>query len=241
MSTARIELHWAAQVVAAAADAWLDRRPDDSHTAMRWQSPRMLGEPIGDVVLGLDLPAFAIIAMHGSRVDAFPLAGTTLADAMAWADRQLGTPRGIHLRDYDMPNSAVATGAPFGEHGAALVELVRWYDLGLEVVQAAASPVRIWPHHFDLGAIIELDASRQIGLGLSPGDRYYDEPYFYVTPSPLHDAAFPPLAGGGTWRQDGWVGAVLTASTIGADPRRAHEFMRSALAAARSMLAPRPR
>jgi hypothetical protein len=44
-------------------------------------------------------------------------------------------------------------------------------------------------HHFDLATLTTLparnaDATGYVGVGLSPGDEYYDEPYFYVSVYP---------------------------------------------------------
>ena len=51
--------------------------------------------------------------------------------------------------------------------------------------EPAMSDARIWPHHFDLGALLPIGDGRAIGLGLSPGDGAYDEPYFYTSPYPV--------------------------------------------------------
>lgn len=227
---ARLELHYAAQVVAACADAWLPIRADDGHTAMEWERPRMIGalSPSG-IAIGVDVEAFAIIGFDARRQDvSFPLAGKTLVQALLWADSRYGTPRGAHLRDYDLPVSPLRTGATFAGYPEQLAELARWYQLGHEVV-AAVSPVegiRIWPHHFDLGAIVD-----GVGVGLSPGDRYYDEPYFYVTPR-TGDTRVPALPAG-TWRTDEWSGAVLTSTEVGDDAAKAREFVAAALVALR--------
>ena len=80
-----------------------------------------------------------------------------------------------------------------------------------------------------------LDATSEIGIGLSPGDKYYAEPYLYVTPYPIaKDARFPELPGG-IWRREGWTGAVLRGSEIaaGADP---HGFLRAAVEAGRIVI-----
>ncbi len=207
---------------------------------MRWVHPSLIGEPTADGIrIGVRAIDLAILAVHPGHTATFPLPGRTLADAMAWADRELGPPRGAHLRAYDLPASPIAEGAPFVGHEPELAELARWYDLGLDVLGGVTATriteARVWPHHFDLGAIIYLDAAsdtRQIGVGLSPGDDHYAEPYFYVTPSPIATPARPPLAGGGFWRTEGWTGAVLTASKC-TDPRA---FMASAVEAARAIL-----
>ena len=227
---ARLELHYAAQVVAACADAWLPVRADDSHTAMEWERPRLIGElaPSG-IAIGVDVEAFAIIGFDARRRDvSFPLAGKTLAQALLWADSRYGTPRGAHLRDYDLPVSPLRTGATFVGYPEQLAALSRWYELGHQVVTVVAprDGIRIWPHHFDLGAIVD-----GVGVGLSPGDRYYDEPYFYVTPR-TGDARAPNLPAG-HWRTDEWTGAVLTATEIGDDPQRAHAFVAAAVRALR--------
>jgi hypothetical protein len=241
---ARIELHWAAQVLGAAADGWLEHRADDSHTAMTWASPILRGERASSgVSVGLDVATFALVAFDGDEQrEVFPLVGRTLAESMQWVDRRFGAPRGIHARDYDMPESPIATGAAFTGGTAALVP---WNDLGLAVLRAAitgdvrATAIRAWPHHFDLGAILYLDTesdAAQLSIGLSPGDRSYAEPYFYATPYPLADRPLPSLAGGGVWRREGWTGAVLTASALHED-RQAFEFMTSAIAGGKAMIA----
>lgn len=182
------------------------------------------------IAIGVDVEAFAIIGYDARRRDvSFPLAGKTLAQALVWADGRYGTPRGAHLRDYDLPVSPLRTGATFVGYPEQLAALARWYELGHEVLGeiAPAGDIRIWPHHFDLGAIVD-----GVGVGLSPGDRFYDEPYFYVTPR-TGDTRVPVLPSG-QWRSEDWTGAVLTATAIGDDAARAHAFVTAALNALRS-------
>src|SRR5262249_4520783 len=137
---------------------------------------------------------------------------------------------------------------PFPAARAWLGELGGWFASGGAGLRDVAAPFLVWPHHFDLGTIVFLDPpgehARQIGVGMSPGDGSYAEPYFYVTPFPIADGVpWPPLAGGGVWRRQGWKGAVLTASVLvaagDASARRGHarEFLSSALAGARHVIA----
>src|SRR5438552_7621027 len=110
---ARIQLHWAAQVLSAAADRWLQALPNDGHTNMTWSSDT--GALIGHAVasglqLALAVHDFELRAVLGGRtLAALALTGQTLAEAMRWADAQLaagggGPARGIQARDYDMPD-----------------------------------------------------------------------------------------------------------------------------------------
>jgi hypothetical protein len=258
---ARLQAHWAVQVIAAAGDGWLAKREDDSHTAMTWDPAlgALLGEPApSGLAVGVAIETLSLVAVRdGKSIAALPLVDRTLADALAWADGQhasaAGTPtRGIAVRTYDMPEAPVRAGAAFTADRGALGELAAWYAIGVEALRDVVSgpgavPLRVWPHHFDLGTIMFLDRAgdhaRQIGAGLSPGDGSYAEPYFYITPYPIAEAAhWAPLAGGGVWHREGWTGAVLTASVIvaakDADARRTlvGEFVDSAIAGARAVI-----
>ena len=110
--------------------------------------------------------------------------------------------------------------------------------------------MRCWPHHFDLATLVSVPGgapgdARTIGVGLSPGDGSYAEPYFYVTPWPSPDSpALPELPAGADWHRTGWFGAVLTATAIfhdagGSPPTRARmvrEFLDVASRASRVLL-----
>jgi hypothetical protein len=223
-------LHYAAQVVAACADARLAHRDDDSHTAMRWLQPRMVGEADRNgVAIAVDCAAFAIAALDGrQREELFPLTGRTLAEALHWADTRDGEAAGAKIRSYDLPDSPLRNGGTFVRDPDAVSDLVLWYQLGRDVLETIQDVGRIliWPHHFDLGAIVD-----GVGVGLSPGDQHYEQPYFYVTPR-SGDTRVPSLPFG-TWRTESWTGAVLTADEIGDHSDRAHAFVTAAVAALR--------
>ena len=87
----------------------------------------------------------------------------------------------------------------------------------LRSAESTLSEPRIWPHHFDLGALMPLtdDGKRTIGVGFSPGDASFDQPYFYCSPYPAPEAgaSLPPLAVG-KWTIDGFTSAILTAEEL---------------------------
>jgi hypothetical protein len=84
--------------------------------------------------------------------------------------------------------------------------------------------VRCWPHHFDIAILVGLEeghaeSARSIGIGVSPGDEYYAEPYAYVSPYPRPDVSgLPALPPGGRWHTRDFFAAVATASDILALP-----------------------
>ena len=204
---------------------------------------------------------------EGSAIaESVSLDGQTIDSAVSWLEEVVaarsGGPqqRSIRLRDYEMLEHPVAEGAAFvPDDPPAFAGLARWFANGNLVLKELTSSdrgwaeVRCWPHHFDLGTIISLESSgdassgRSIGVGLSPGDTSYPEPYFYVNPYGLADppADGPALESGGCWHTDGWFGAVLTATTIVANPRGSQEsavlsFLSSAVDAERNLLTAYP-
>jgi hypothetical protein len=105
--------------------------------------------------------------------------------------------------------------------------------------------VACWPHHFDVGVIEQFEgwtdreSAPQIGFGLSPGDQFYAEPYFYATPYPVPAGASFAALPAGHWRTDGFTGAILTASEIAraADqPATVLAYLEAALAAGADLI-----
>ncbi len=265
LSPTRIELHWAAQVLSATADATLEHRPDDSHSNTTWssQSRSLVGRALpGGVHVALNLLTQSLQLLTDGRSvrSQLVLQGQTLAELMEWVRTHLTEefaikPEPMKLRDYEMPDHAVGrSGAAFGPVDAeASTELARYFDNahqmlhGLVRSQNLSANIAIWPHHFDMGGIFILDRdkpfeeARQIGFGLSPGDHNYDEPYFYVTPWPIREgASLPDLPSGGLWHTEGFTGAILRAQSMVESPQdqrqRVEAFLKSALQAANELI-----
>jgi len=212
LSEARLQAHYAVQWLARAARAYVPPQPDDEHTNLGWDGALdgFTTHPLKDGAwLSLKITDLTL-ALHvgegSTHVQSFSLDRRSDAQARQWLSEQLGA-RGLdaHALDapspYDMPAHAISQGAAYGPAGLsdALDELAAWFGnaaLLLGSIQRqmigrklAASPLRCWPHHFDLATLTTLparnpDATRYVGAGLSPGDEYYDEPYFYVSVYP---------------------------------------------------------
>jgi hypothetical protein len=263
----RLQLHWMAQAAAAVGKQLLDHRPDFSEQSSQWsaglralvQDP-VAGERPFRAGLRPSPPALLLAGGDGEILRELPLDGHTLEEAYGWMQGQveglLGRPLEQPLeRPGELPPHPVSSGAPFSFPGAdACAEIGRYFanaDRLLQDVRTrnpGASTVRCWPHHFDIATLIALDpgadaeAARSIGVGLSPGDDSFSEPYFYVLPWPAPKGDLPEIAGGGWWHTEGWTGAVLEASRFtgtgsnGAQAQRAEDFLNSAVAACRRLL-----
>jgi hypothetical protein len=268
LTDVRLQLHWMAQVAAAVGKQLLAHQPDYSEQSFQWSHG--LRALVQDRVEGArpfrsglrPSPAALLLAGDGEEVlRELPLDGRTLDEAYDWMRAEVEGLLSRSLerpleRPGEIPAHPVGGGAPFSFPCAnAFAEIGRYFANADRVLRRiadrnpGASPVRCWPHHFDIATLIALDpgadpeTARSIGVGLSPGDGSYDEPYFYVLPWPApEDRELPELASGGRWHTAGWTGAVLEASSFtmagsnGAQAQRVEAFLASAIAASRQLL-----
>lgn len=236
LAETRLVLHHAAQLVAAVGRSLVPARPDDGHTSLEWHrtSRSFVGEEVPGprpwrAALRPDDLSLAVLA-EGGEFGRLALAGRTLDEGFAWLldqARELLAPadRLTLEAPYTLPRHAGGARAAFAAPGdGSLVELAHWFADGEALVRgvaegwAGAAPVRVWPHHFDIGSVLPLgpaagESAPSIGIGLSPGDEGIDEPYLYVTPWPAPNS-LPDLPAGGRWHREGWTGALLTGSEI---------------------------
>jgi len=259
---ARLQLHYAAQIVSSVGFTFVSAKPDWSHTSLEWSaelnalaSRATAGEK--PYRAALIFPSFELALLDGDSVPVArcALKGRNVDGGYAWlagaiADYQVRPlDKELFRPEHELPPYLGAEGDPFPfAPRPAFAELANWYAAGanlLAEIRAAeenASPLVVWPHHFDMATLITLsgegESATTIGVGLSPGDGSYAEPYWYVSPWPTPETEDrPALEGGGNWHTEGFTAAVLPASRMnksGAAPTRA--FLRSALAACRKLL-----
>jgi len=249
----RLVLHYAVQLVAAVGQSVGVKAADDSQQSLSLveDSPRWLGAPIagGRLRAGLDpLPLeLCLCGGEGAPLAVCPLAGRTLGESLHFLATELAR-RGqaastLGLPQHpDFPHHPLADGARFqAEQDGARTELVHLFADTRSLLDELreGQPLRMWPHHFDLACSLQIGAL-SLGLGVSPGDGVAGLPYWYATlpPGPPKDR-LPPLAGGGSWHLEGWVGAELPLSRLvrGAEGQRSQlvAFFQSARSAARAL------
>lgn len=264
---ARLQLHHAAQIIVSAPISYLEPQPDDSHTNLEWLpgfralATRPLPSPDG-LRFALHPADLSLRAISGGVERAsLKLRGRSSAEGVAWLAAELRRAgfddgRLTTRKHYEIRSHPVADGAAFGALAGALDELAHAYHdawiLTSEIAarESGASPPRGWPHHFDLATLITLaptrdGVSRSIGVGLSPGDDSYTEPYLYVGPYPHPPVTSLPTLTRGHWHTVGWVGAVHTMTDLTglrdaqAQAEDARVFVNEAVAACRALLGAR--
>ena len=263
LEATRLTLHHAAQLLAVFGQALVEPREDDSHRAMTWDADQeaLRGGAADDGLHArLTVPDLTLeVLRDGARVGGLGLQGQSLDEALRWLGGVVGQTRGeapaLAWPEYDLPDLPGGRGRALATDATALETLAAWYGNAaslLEPLAAAspeASPVRCWPHHFDLATLLTFPATdpkgdaRHVGIGFSPGDASIGAPYYYVSGWPPPDPKdLPPLAGAGSWNIQGWVGAVLTADAIVAVGAPAEQralvdgFLTEAVAAMRSVV-----
>ncbi len=235
---ARAITHRAVQHLTGLARANIEAKPDDSHSNLGWDSAigGLRTHAMGDVVMALKFsPLTLMILKNDTAVEEFPLQSKTVAQAVEWTD-QVAVSMGLSAAStatipYDLPDDVAAISRYETEIGAEqITALSEWFRLAagvLETLVAAEagqkpgpSPVRCWPHHFDIATYVALEegdpeTARGIGVGMSPGDEGHSEPYFYINPWPhLDKASLPPATKPGYWHVEGYVGLVATATSL---------------------------
>ena len=239
LTDARLQLHHAAQIVSAMGISYLPKQSDDSHTNLGWieSISALASHPIrgsSSIQLAVRPHPFALLLLDNGETSAsFALDGRTVADAAAWVQDGISK-RGLDAsaftlaKHYTIPSHPVGESAPFDASAPqAFDELSAWFSDSAQMLEPIvapnpnAAPVRCWPHHFDIATILEVALGKTVGVGMEPGDVYYDQPYFYVNMYPFPAAApTSTLPGGGTWHSHEWIGAVLPGSRLGRDGQR---------------------
>ena len=255
LADAKVQLHWAAQIVAAFGNGLLQPQPDDSQSNLGWNEAlgALCSHPTSDGwSVGLRLANLTLLFLTPKNTiqTEFGLSGQTIQQGFEWLAStyakvsEAPLPKPFALREYDMPSHPVEKNAVFElNHDAAFQELHHWYENAHQVIRTVsekwkeASPIRCWPHYFDIATLVSLPLPQNngstgtVGCGMSPGDASYAEPYFYVTVWPYPEKEKLPGLTVGKWHTEGFVAAVLTASDLlssgqtETQAERVHQFL----------------
>ena len=238
LSHARSLAHRATQHLTQAARANLEARSDDSHSNLGWDAAQgaFLTQSIDGRFVGLSLAPLQIFVIDEKQMrEDIYLNGISTKEVDKWLDTRL-TALGLNAAStvdlpYELPADVAAVEIySESDHALALQALAAWYEQAshnLEKLVAdtsdfspGPSPVRCWPHHFDIATYVSLEhgdpeTARGIGVGMSPGDEGYVEPYFYINPWPhLDKNNLPAPIEPGHWHIEGYVGLVATATQL---------------------------
>lgn len=228
LELARRRFHAASQWLARLAYAYATPLPDDAHSSLIWRGDLITTVPLGadavvaslnGITLELRLGDVAV-SLDGldegereSRIRA-TLSKTGFAPEKLELDLPWGTeaPSASHKDEESDVNA---------DSAKLLVDLYRTAADRLgEVVEsdAGASPVRLWPHHFDIATLLkgapEAGENATVGVGLAPDDASSDTPYLYVSPWPYLEGNLPKTPSGWTWHTEGFTALIAPVTDV---------------------------
>lgn len=241
LGEARQQAHYAALWLDRISRSYVPARPDDSHLGLTWSfnDQAMLTQYLpNNSAFGLVLSELVIFCVHPDGYSQeIILDGKSDSDIKEWIGDQLDnmglSPDELEKKlPYSLEGLAPEDDAAYDtiDTAISLQELSLWYDDAQKVLIHLArsitdrsvklSNIIIRPQQFDISIQIHLRTTKPdyhpvIWIGMSPGDKNYNQPYFYVTPWPfLMPFSLPELPLLGHWHMQGYVGAVALGSRI---------------------------
>ncbi|MFT5819810.1 MAG: hypothetical protein ACI8ZM_001035 [Crocinitomix sp.] len=227
------QLHLAAQYLAAAGISFLNKEPDDSHTNLGWNSDKKRMEThafgSGNHQLAINIDTAHLEWLEDGLVtESLDLQQSTHTTILTWISELV---KKNELKEqynyqfhYDLPYAAIADNDKLTFNADAIDEIIARLNIAQKAFETfldetgLTSPIRIWPHHLDLGIYTGLnsDGTTFMGAGLAIPDSLVDDLYYYVSAynndSEVVTKNFSQLAIG-EWRSD-WNGATLSSSQV---------------------------
>ncbi len=240
LATVREQLHQAVQSVAAVGRHFLEASKEDENAVLQWiPNPKRLAGKWIDTPKGKFRASISfsegrifLIDEQIKVIDSFEIHGNTFNQLMVWFEEhvgKLGLPvENFHVNlPYELPIYPTQKKQAFDLSDMGLSDAFAHYYANSRIILeklrgtfSGSGETTVWPHHFDQAVSVMLkdsgnpETSSYLGLGMSPGDDYYNQPYFYVNSWPYaEEDQLQPLKFG-KWHTDDWVGAVFTAEEV---------------------------
>ena len=249
LGQARLLAHAACQWPSKAARANLPAVPDDSHSNLNWDDD--LGALVSHDLdaaghrLAFQFAGRSLLWLNGDQILDMLLLDSVDSDAGSWTDKCLAEAGLRQASGVEMPYDLEPVEfRSVKDSAAALDTLGLWYRSAHHALSAlteafagmsvAPVQVRCWPHHFDIAVLFALDegdpeTARSIGVGMSPGDGSYDQPYYYCSPWPAPTVdQLPASPSGFHWHTEGFTSLVATAEELRAEINQLEALLQAA-------------
>ncbi|WP_379952760.1 hypothetical protein [Dokdonia sp. R78006] len=231
MDTIEKQLHIASQYLAAAGISFLPKEEDDSHTNLGFNPEGGFLEthPLSDAndKLILNYRNFSLEWKSNTVSKIMSLDGATHKELLLWisnSSREFLNKEYSYKFHYELPYTIDDNFTFKLSDVEDLSEMMHLRILAQFILERIDNnynlnaSIRIWPHHFDTGIYSQIpDSSITIGLGLAIPDSVCDNHYLYITGykggQAIDPSGLEPLTLG-TWKSDGFKGAILDTSGI---------------------------
>ena len=232
------QLHYAVQYLAAAAGSYIDHQPDDSHANLGWDGKHgvFVSRALNDkgLMLAINTKAYSIEFKNeeGKTTSGLGLENSSHNEIVQWI-ADFAKLKGIDIPfqwkfNYKLPYHKELN---YVFPKADVVEIERLNTMRTQAAEAmtaafsgftGVSEQRVWPHHFDLGLLIDKSNGKEGNtnayyVGLAIPDDLVDDHYLYVNPwiegADLDLSTLPKLEEG-DWLNGDWKGAVVKYSRL---------------------------
>ncbi|MFT6501041.1 MAG: hypothetical protein ACJASQ_001151 [Crocinitomicaceae bacterium] len=227
------QIHLAAQYLAAAGISFLDKKVDDSHTNLGWdtENKRLATHAFGtgNHQVGLNLASVKLEWLNNGEVaSTIDLKTATHSEILNWFKAQVEKHNMETVYQYDfhyeLPYPSISGNDTFKidpSNSLKYAEELSTAQTSFETFLSEndlKSPIRVWPHHFDLGIYTQLDSSGSVFLaaGLAVADTLVDSLYYYAAGYKDGEEIVTKSFSGldkGDWRSS-WNGATLASEGI---------------------------
>lgn len=227
------QLHLASQYLAAANISFQDKKEDDSHTNLGWdsQNKRITSHYFGEenFQIGLNLATGELQWLKKGVLEAsIETQSSSHAKIKSWLVEQteksnLGKEYKYEFH-YELPYTKIADEDTFAFDSSHAFEFAKQLSIAQSAFELfltkneLESPIRIWPHHFDLGIYAKLKGPENLflGAGLAVHDTMIDEMYYYSSGWNGAESIVTKTLTGlkkGEWRSD-WNGATMPSNGV---------------------------
>ena len=235
-------MHLAAQYLATVAISFIPKKDDDSHTNLGWIDHTLVTHsfPNGDK-LALNYEYFSLewICSNGNK-EHLSLNNLTHKDIVEWISK-MSIKNHIDITysyslHYKLPYESISDTTCFRMDKKELENLIKIRDLAQGVISYVLqsnnykSAVRIWPHHFDTGAFINVNENLSIGLGMAIPDSMINDYYFYISGYSYNqpiDIKLTKDVNKKDYYNDGWQGFAMSIKEL--DQSSAIDFCQTAI------------
>ena len=241
-------IHLAAQYLATAGKSFLDKKDDDSHTNLGFDTQKGFLETwqLNDsgYKIALDYKQFSLhwITNTTTRLT-LTLDGKTHGEIVKWMDEVTtalgGNKKYSYKLHYELPYGKITDDFVFTKPSEEeLNKMLSYRKIAQHALENVVdkmkfdTAIRVWPHHFDSGGYEVLDSNKNIavGFGLAIPDTIIDDFYLYTSGYKGHDGIdtteFESLSDG-KWLNDGFKGAVLHMKNV--DEAKAKSFFNESI------------
>ena len=231
-NTVQNKLHHLAQFLAAFGNSYLPKAGDDSQSNLEWSvnTKALLSRTVHGIQMALHFQDLKLKIAKDNNTEALYVPDLSHDDIDFWIRKTLAA-SGLdadayhHLLGFNLETEFNNFTTPDAEDEKAISDLIRNRDLahsGLEEIQKhyeSTTEIRVWPHHFDTGMLIDMskekNLSKGIGLGYAVADAISKTPYFYTYAWSNKDVVYEnlPELTQGTWVIEDWKGAIMPVNT----------------------------